>query len=106
MYMLSPVLLACSMGIPVLIVDPRTSAYFLLEGILRMNDMGFAVPVLLKDFAREMALSIGVAWLFMAAICIVVGYAFVGIALWIEKLMIKRNMFKEENAIADNPPLL
>ena len=106
MYVLSPVLLACSMGIPVLIIDPRTSAYFLLEGILRMNNMGFAVPVLLRNFTGETSLTIGVAWLFMAAISIVVGYAFIGIALWVERIMSKRNKFKEENVLADNPSLL
>ena len=96
LYMLSPFLLACSMGIPVLIMDPATSGKFLLEGILRMNNMGFAVPILLQNIDAEMSSVIGVAWLFMAAICIVVGYVFVGIMVWIERRMTARGKFKDE----------
>ena len=95
LYMLSPVLLACSMGIPVLITDPATSGKFLLEGILRMNNMGFAVPVLLREATQE-SMYIGMAWLFMAAICIVVGYVFVGLMVWVERRMIAQGKFKDE----------
>jgi hypothetical protein len=99
MYLLSPVLLACSMGLPVLITDPATSGRFLLEGILRMNHMGFAVPALLRGAEEEMTSVIGIAWLFMAAICIVVGYVFVGIAMWIERGLSKGGKFKDETIV-------
>jgi len=95
LYMLSPILLACSMGIPVLITDPATSGKFLMEGILRMNNMGFAAPFLLRDSSQE-SIYIGVAWLFMAAISIVVGYAFVGIMVWVERKIKERGKFKDE----------
>jgi hypothetical protein len=95
LYMLSPVLLACSMGIPVLITDPATSGKFLLEGILRMNNMGFAIPGLLGESSPESAY-MGLAWLFMAAISIVVGYVFVGIMIWVERGLMKRGKFKNE----------
>jgi hypothetical protein len=90
------------MGLPVLITDPATSGRFLLEGILRMNHMGFAIPALLRGTEQEMTSVIGVAWLFMAAICIVVGYIFVGIAMWIERGLIKQGRFKGE----DQPPVV
>jgi hypothetical protein len=96
LYLLSPVLLACSMGIPVLITDPATSGKFILEGILRMNNLGFAVPALVSNLDREMAQVIGFVWLFMAAISIVVGYAFVGIMVWVERGLDRRGKFKEE----------
>lgn len=99
MYLLSPVLLACSMGIPLLITDPATSGRFLLEGILRMNNMGFAIPSLLGRFSQD-STYIGAAWLFMAAICIVVGYTFVGIVVWVERSMKQRGKFKDES---ENP---
>lgn|GEM_PF-3468725 len=95
MYLLSPVLLACSMGLPILVMDPASSGRFLLEGILRMNNMGFAVPILLGDSSRD-PMYIGMSWLFLAAICIVVGYAFVGTVVWAERVLSKRGKFKDE----------
>ena len=99
LYLLSPVLLACSMGIPVLITDPASSGRFLLEGILRMNHMGFAVPAFVNWGYEESSSVIGFAWLFMAAISIVVGYVFVGIAMWLERVLTKRGTFKEETDV-------
>ena len=96
LYLLSPVLLACAMGLPVLVIDPATAGKFLLEGILRMNNMGFAVPTLLNETEREMSSVIGISWLFMAVICIVVGYMFVGVMVWIERVLAKRGKFKDE----------
>ena len=95
LYMLSPVLLACSMGIPALVVDPASSGRFVAEGFLRMNNMGFAIPILVGESGEE-PLYIGVAWLFMAAICLVVGYTFVGIVTWVEGRFTRRGWFKEE----------
>ncbi|MFT3891643.1 MAG: hypothetical protein QM730_08435 [Anaerolineales bacterium] len=99
LYLLSPVLLACSMGIPVLITDPASSGRFFLEGILRMNNMGFAVPAIIVQGYEESSSVIGFAWLFMAAISILVGYIFVGIAMWLERVLTKRGKFKEETDI-------
>lgn len=99
MYLLSPVLLACSMGIPVLILEPVDSSKYLLGGILRINNLGFAVPVFVRYLADETPMVLGVAWLFMAVICLVIGYVFVGVVLWVEKIMLKRGMFKDEAAL-------
>jgi len=38
-----------------------------------------------------------VAWAFMAALCMVIGYAFVGMALLIERALKKQNLFKPED---------
>jgi hypothetical protein len=95
LYLLSPFLLACSMGLPALVIDPGSSGRLFAEGILRMNNMGFAIPVLFGEVSEE-PLYIGMAWLFMAAICIVVGYAFVGTVVWIERGLTKRGKFKDE----------
>lgn len=96
LYMLSPVLLAGSMGIPALIFDPTSSGRFLAEGFLRMNNLGFVVPILMGESGEE-PVYIGLAWLFMAAICIVVGYAFVGTVVWIERGLTRRGKFKDES---------
>ena len=104
MYLFSPLLLACSMGIPVVIADFRGAGYFLMAGILRMNNMGFAVPILFRNFDQEMSSVIGVAWLFMAAICIVIGYAFVGTVVWVERGLTKRGKFKDEPELPAIPP--
>ena len=95
LYLLSPVLLACSMGIPVLATDPASSGRLLAEGFLRMNNMGFAISFLMGEPGEE-PLYIGIAWLFMAAICLVVGYAFVGIMVWVEGMLEKRGKFRQE----------
>jgi uncharacterized membrane protein YhdT len=51
--------------------------------------------------AEETPVVFGMAWLFMAAICLMIGYIFVGVTLWVEKVMSKRGMFKD-----DGPTLL
>ena len=94
MYLLSPVLLGCSTGILVLIIDPLNSGKFLLAGILNMNNMGFAVPVLLNNMNREASLGIGISWLFAAMICMVIGYVFVGFVLWLERALMKRGILQ------------
>ena len=96
LYLLSPVLLAFSMGIPTLLIEPEGAWSFLLEGILRINNLGFAVPVFVRSIDSETSLVLGVAWLVMAVLCLVIGYAFVGIVLWIEKVLSKRGLLKDE----------
>jgi hypothetical protein len=99
MYLLSPVLLACAMGIPALLVNAPYSGGMLLLGFLYMNRMDFIRPILFKDYQQEQILTAGLVWAFMAAICIVVGYMFVGIVLMIEKAMKRRDFFKEEEEV-------
>ena len=96
LYLLSPVLLACSMGIPTLLIEPEGAGSFLLEGILRINNLGFAVPVFIRSIDSETSLVLGVAWLIMAVLCLVIGYAFVGGVLWVEKVLSKRGLLKDE----------
>ena len=93
LYLLSPILLACSTGIFSMAMEPSDTLSFLLEGILRLNNLGFAVPFFVRDRWTE---DIVIVWLFMAVICLVIGYVFVGIVLWIEKILSKRGIFKDE----------
>lgn len=98
MYLLSPLLLACSMGVPALLVGIPDSGTFLLWGLLRMNNLDFVMPALFKNYYYyEQSLTIGLAWAFMAVLCVVIGYAFVGIALLIERALKKQNLFKAED---------
>lgn len=99
LYLLSPVLLACSMGIPAIAIAVPDSIYYLLDGLLRMNDLAFASNLLLKDVYRSSEYSLLFVWFFMAGICLVVGYAFVGIVLWIEKVLIKWRKFKDDDSV-------
>ena len=99
MYILSPLLLACSMGLPALLVGIPDSGLFLLWGFLQMNHLDFVMPILFENYYQEQSLSIGLAWAFMAAICVVIGYAFVGIALLIERTLKKQNLFKSEERL-------
>ena len=99
MYLLSPLLLACSMGLPALLVGIPDSGAFLLWGFLHMNNLDFVLPTLFQSYFHEQSLSIGLAWAFMAALCLVVGYAFVGIALLIERVLNKRNVFCSEDGL-------
>ena len=88
------------MGIPALAVDPASSGRLLAEGFLRMNNIGFAIPVLFGDSSEE-SLYIGMAWLFMAAICMVVGYLFVGIVLLVERWLLAGGVLKEDASTPD-----
>lgn len=103
MYLLSPLLLACSMGIPALFVGFPNSGIFLLWGFLRMNHMDSVMPFLFRYYYHEQSLTIGLAWAFMAALCIVIGYAFVGFVLLIERAMVKRRMFGEGEDVGGMP---
>jgi hypothetical protein len=96
LYLLSPVLLACAMGIPVLLISLFDSAVLLFLGFLHLNNLDFIIPVLFEDYQQEQALTAGLIWAFMAGICIIVGYMFVGIVLLVEKAIKKRGLFKEE----------
>ena len=96
LYLLSPVLLAFAMGFPALLVGMPASGLFLLWGILHMNNLDFIMPVFFENYSVDQSMSVGLAWAFMASLCIVIGYTFVGSALLIERAMKKRGMFKEE----------
>lgn len=97
MYILSPLLLACSMGLPALLVGIPDSVMFLLWGLLHMNNLDFVIPAHFENYYQEQSLSIGLAWAFMAALCVVIGYAFVGMALLIERALKKQNLFESED---------
>jgi hypothetical protein len=96
LYLLSPVLLAFSMGFPVLLLSLPTSGAFLLWGLLRMVHLDFLMSVFFGSFYLEQAITTVLAWVFMAALCIVVGYLFVGGALLIERALKRRGLFAEE----------
>jgi hypothetical protein len=105
MYLLSPVLLGCSMGIPALLVDIPASAVILAWSFLHIVNLDFVATALFEDYPQEGLFGIPMLWVFMAAICLVVGYVFVGVVLLIEKGMKRRNLFKEdENITGVLPP--
>jgi hypothetical protein len=96
MYLLSPVLLACAMGIPALLVNGPYSGTFLLSGFLHTINLDYIIPLIFQNYEVEQAFSISLAWAIMAIVCVIFGYAFVGIVLLIEKVMKRRNLFKEK----------
>jgi len=65
MYILSPLLLACSMGVPALLVGIPGSGIFLLWGLLHLNNLDFVMPILFENYQQEQSLSIAVAWALM-----------------------------------------
>jgi hypothetical protein len=62
-----------------------------------MNHLDFVMPVFFRNYYHEQALGTTVSWVFMAATSVVIGYAFVGVALLIERALQRRNLFIEEN---------
>lgn len=96
MFLLSPVLLGCSMGIPALFVDLRSSAVLLIWGVLHVANLDSIMQTFLENNSIGEAFFIGVLWAFMVAISLIVGYVFVGIVLLIEKMLKQRGMFKTE----------
>jgi hypothetical protein len=106
LYLLSPALLACAMGFPAVLVGMPGSALMMLWGILHMNNLDFIMPVFLDNYSVEQSLAIVLAWGFMAALCIVIGYAFVGGALLIERALKQRGLFIEEkDSVEDLEPV-
>lgn len=96
LYLLSPALLSGAMGIPALLVSLPESGLFLLWGFIRMNHLDFMIPVLLKGYSVDDAIAVVLVWGFMAMLCLVIGYAFVGCGLFLEKVMNQRGFFLEE----------
>ena len=101
LYLLSPALLACAMGFPALLVGMPGSALMMLWGILHLSNLDFIMPVFFDNYSVEQSLSVVLAWAFMAALCIVIGYAFVGGALLIERVMTRRGLFLEEESLGE-----
>ena len=106
LYLLSPVLLACSMGFPVLLISLPSSGSFLVWGLLRMVHLDFLMAVFFGSFYLEHAFTTVLAWVFMAALCIVVGYLFVGVGLLIERVLQRRGFFKEEKGSGETEPVI
>jgi len=98
LYILSPFLLAGSMGYPALLTNPVVSLQFLVGSFLQMNNMSYAAALFLNGIDQSDVLVINIFWFMMAVLCVVVGYAFVGIGLWMERLMTRRGWFTEEFA--------
>jgi hypothetical protein len=98
LYILSPFLLASSMGYPTLLSNPVIFLQFLLDSFLRINNLSYVTARLFKGLDQGEALFIGSFWFVIAALCVLVGYAFVGIGLWMERFMTRHGWFKEELA--------
>jgi hypothetical protein len=93
------------MGFPVLLISLPTSGAFLLWGAARITHLDFLIPVFFGDFYLEQAISIILAWVFMAAVCIVVGSLFVGGVLFIERVLQRRGFFQEEYGSGETEPV-
>lgn len=101
LYLLSPALLACAMGFPALLVGMPGSALMMLWGILHMSNLDFIMPVFFDNYPVEQSLALILTWGFMAALCIVIGYAFVGCALLIERAIQRRGLFIEDEHLIE-----
>jgi hypothetical protein len=104
MYLLSPALLASAMGFPALVVSMPGSGLMMLWGWLHMNNLDFIMPLFFDDYSVEQSLSVVLVWAFMAALCIVIGYAFVGVVLLVERAMKRRRVFVEEESAGEVVP--
>lgn len=96
LYLLSPILLGCSMGFPAVLMDFPGAMILLFWGLLRIANLDSIVSRFFENGTLELGLTVGVLWAFMAAICVAVGYGFVGIVLLIERVMTRRGLFKDE----------
>ena len=101
LYLLSPALLACAMGFPALLVGMPGSALMMLWGMLHTSNLDFIMPVFFDNYSVEQSLALILTWGFMAALCIVIGYAFVGCALLIERAIQRRGLFIEEEHLIE-----
>jgi hypothetical protein len=102
LYLLSPALLSGAMGIPALLVSLPDSGLFLLWGFMRLNHLDFVIPILFEEYSVDDAMAVVFVWAFMAALCLVIGYAFVGCGLLLERVMHRRGFFVEEQSSGEN----
>ncbi|MGE5775067.1 MAG: hypothetical protein ACM33V_02545 [Chloroflexota bacterium] len=100
-YLFLPLLLACSMGIPAFFFYMESSAMLLSWGFLYLAHLDSVTSILFKDYSFEETLIVSVGWGFMAVICIVVGYMFVGIVLLIERVLKRYKLFRGEEAVSE-----
>lgn len=96
LYLFSPVLLASSMAFPALLVGLPDSGPYLLWGLLRALNLDFLIQIFFQDDYLEQAFNVVLAWAFMGALCIVIGYAFVGCVLLIERAMKSHGLLWDE----------
>lgn len=98
LYILAPFLLAGSMGYPALLSSPAIFLQLLIDGFLRINNLNYVTARFLKGLDQAETFFISSFWVVMALLCVVVGYAFVGIGLWMERFMTRHGWFKEEHS--------
>jgi hypothetical protein len=98
LYLLSPFLLASSMGYPAVLTAPAIALQFLLDGFLRINNLSYVAARFFRGLDQGEVSVVGSFWFAMAVLCVVVGYAFVGIGLWMERFMARQGWFNEEFA--------
>jgi hypothetical protein len=99
MYLFAPVLLGCAVGLPALVMDIRSSVLLLLWGFLRIANLDFIQRTFFEKYSPEEPFTVGLIWAFMAALCLIVGYGFVGLVLLIERGMQRLRLFEEEDDI-------
>ena len=95
-YLLTPLILACSLGLPVMAIDLISTRMLVIGGLTRLLNLDFLLPTLLRNVDVEQSLSAGFVWIVVATICLVIGYIFVGIILLIERELQKRQTFRDE----------
>ena len=86
------------MGFPALLVGLPYSGSYLLWGFLRALNLDFLIQILFEDDYLYQAVNVALTWAFMAALCIVIGYAFVGGVLLIERTLKRRGLLSDEAA--------
>jgi hypothetical protein len=96
LYLFSPILLGCSMGFPAALIDFPGTLVMLAWGVQHLVNLDSVTSRFFDSETLSLGLSVGIIWAFMAAICVAIGYVFVGIALLLERLMKKRGLFKKE----------
>lgn len=100
-YLFLPLLLACSMGIPAFFFYMESSAMLLSWGFLYLAHLDSVTSILFKDYSFQETIVVSVGWGFMAIICIVVGYMFVGAVLLIERVLKRFKLFQGEEVVPE-----
>jgi hypothetical protein len=96
-YLLSPLILAGSMGIPASLIDLPQAGMVMLWGFLYSARMEFFMRYLFPYFTGEYAAYFAALIFMMGTLCLVVGYAIVLPVTWLDRALRKRNVLIVEN---------
>lgn len=96
-YALSPFILASAMGIPVTLFSMPEGGIMIVWGILHTLHFDNLARYLFPDFNGEYMVGLAGLIVVMGGISVLIGYLFVGLMVWIDRVLQKRKLLVMES---------